>query len=266
MNGLRGAGRMRAAPVSLALALGFACAGAQAYALYPYDGPDGTRYLKWGDPHAGTDGGEVTWSLMPAGTPGDAAYCGDACPGVGGAAIQVETAPGAGFAWTPLESLADRIERVLARWSRASGIRFRRVADSGAAVNDPAAQPPATGVVRIGAFAFASGGGAVGYAPPPNGGTAAGDVLFDANSFYQFAPGAEGDAYDTTFAPNDFESLLLHELGHALGLAHPPYDGGCPVMQVAPACLGRINRRLDADDLAGARFLYDGLFADGFDE
>lgn len=259
--------RVRHAAQAIVFGLALLCThAARAYALYPYEGADGTLYLKWGDPHAGKDGGEVTWSLMPAGTPGAAAYCGDACPGNSVAAIEVEVAPGAGFAPVPLETLVDRVERTLARWSRATGIRFRRVADSGVAINDPSAQPPATGDIRIGIFAFASGGGAIGYAPPPNGGSAAGDVLLDANSFYQFAPGGEGDAYDTTFAPNDVESLLLHELGHAVGLAHPAVDGSCPVMQVAPACQGHVNRLLDADDLAGARFLYDSLFADGFEE
>ena len=36
-------------------------------------------------------------------------------------------------------------------------------------------------------------------------------------------------------------------------------------MQVDPACLGKINRQLGADDIAGARFLYDRVFASGFD-
>lgn len=58
------------------------------------------------------------------------------------------------------------------------------------------------------------------------------------------------------FAPNDFQSLLLHELGHAIGLAHPAFDGSCPVMRVHFNCLGKINRLLDADDIAGAQFLY----------
>jgi len=36
-------------------------------------------------------------------------------------------------------------------------------------------------------------------------------------------------------------------------------------MQVDAACLGKINRQLGADDIAGARFLYDRLFASGFE-
>ena len=127
------------------------------------------------------------------------------------------------------------------------------------AINDAGAVPPDTGQIRIGVFAFASGGGAVGYAPPPNGGTGSGDILFDANSFYAFNSGGEGDPFDAgSTAPNDFETLLLHELGHAIGMAHPPHTpgGDCPVMDVDGECYGKINRELDADDIAGIQFLY----------
>lgn len=227
------------------------------FAVFDYDGGGETLYLKWGDNHAGTPGGLITWSLIPAGTPGNAAYCGDACPGTALDALQLENFPGGGFTLTPLASFVPRIEAALARWSAVADIRFVRLeTDSGVAINDPTAVPNVTGHLRIGVFAFASGGGAVGYAPPPNGGTGAGDILFDANSFYQFAPNAEGEPYDTFFAPNDFETLLLHELGHALGLAHPPVDGTCPVMQVDAACFGIVNREPDADDVAGLQFLY----------
>jgi len=237
----------------------------QAFALFPFLSGNETLYLKWGDNHAGTAGGIVTWSLLPAGTAGSL-YCGDACPGVSRAAILIENAPGAGFSERPLSELEPLIAAALARWAGPTGIRFVKLAaDSGLAINDPGALPPATGQIRIGVFAFSSGGGAVGFAPPPNGGTGAGDVLFDANSFYQFAPGNEGSTFATSFAPNDFESLLTHELGHALGLAHPQFDGSCPLMQVHASCLGIVNRQLDDDDLAGARFLYQPLFANGFE-
>jgi hypothetical protein len=223
---------------------------------------DATHSLKWGDNLNGTPGGVVTWSFIPAGTAGSG-YCGTACPGVAVDSINMEISPGGGFTSVSLTSLESYITAAMNTWAAAANISFVKVgSDSGAAINDPGAVPPATGQIRIGVFSFDSGGGAVGYAPPPNGGTGAGDVIFDANSYYQnypFAPDAEGTAYDTTYAPNDFQSLLLHELGHAIGLAHPAADqfnGSCPVMEANAACFGKINRALDADDIAGARFLY----------
>jgi Matrixin len=126
---------------------------------------------------------------------------------------------------TPLTDLEARVTAALDKWAAVADISFAKLpSDSGVAINDPTAVPSATGQIRIGVFAFSSG--------------------------------AEGDAYDTTFAPNDFETLLLHEVGHTFGLAHPVFDGTCPVMQADSACFPMINRELDADDIAGAQFLY----------
>jgi Matrixin len=253
--------------VALASALLLPASPARGYALFPYDSNGETLYLKWADNHAGTAGGAVSWSLIPPGTPGSATFCASACPGSSLAAINIENGPGQGFSAVPLTQLRGRIAALFARWSAATGLRFVELpSDSGLAINDPGAQPPATGQIRIGIYAFSAGGGAVGYAPPPNGGSGAGDILLDANSFYQFAPGAEGQPFDTTFAPNDFDSLLLHEMGHAVGLAHPPDDlTTCPVMQSLPRCWGVVQRQLDADDRAGAQFLYGSIFSAGFE-
>ena len=243
--------------VALLLAAGFHGSSASAFSVFPFDDAGQTRYLKWGDNSAGTPGGVVSWSFIPAGTSGSASYCGNSCPGTSLSSINILNQSTGMFESTPISSLADQVNAALSAWSSVANISFTGPdSDSGAAINDSGAVPPATGQIRIGVFAFSSGGGAVGFAPPPNGGTGAGDVIFDANSFYQFAPGNEGDMYDPTFAPNDFETLLLHELGHAIGLAHPPFDGSCPVMQVDSACFPFINRQLDPDDIAGAQFLY----------
>lgn len=238
----------------------------RAFEVFPFASGAETLYLKWGDNHAGTPATVIYWSLIPPGTVGNVGYCGDACPGLSLASLQLENAPGTGFSARTLLELEPQIRFALAQWSALTGIRFVKLDnDSGVAINDPAALPNATGQIRIGIFAFSSGGGAVGFAPPPNGGSGAGDLLFDANSFYQLAPGAEGAPFSTTFAPNDLLTLLVHELGHVIGLAHPAFDGSCPVMQVHASCLGLINRIPDADDIAGARFLYGHLFADGLE-
>jgi Matrixin len=244
------------------------CCNASAYVTYP-DPDDPTQYLKWGaDNHAGTPGGTIYWSFIPAGTSGSA-YCGNACPGTSGDSINIQIAPAAGFTLTKITTLEPQITAMMAEWSAVTGIRFVKLdSDSGVPINDPSAAPPTTGQIRIGVFAFSSdvSEAGAGFAPPPNGGTGAGDILFNSNDYYQFAPGNEGDSFDTTYAPNDIESLILHEFGHAaVGLNHPPNNGTCPVMCVESECLGIIKRQLTADDIAGAQFLYGEIFFNGFD-
>ncbi len=256
--------RLIAVTCVLLLAL---AAPAMAFVVNSYIDGGETLYLKWGDNHAGISGGTVYWSWIPPATAGSV-YCMDACPGSSGSSINVEISPGGGFVLTPLSSLEPQIVAAMARWTAHTGIHFVKLdSDSGVPINDPTAAPPATGHIRIGVFAFggSANGAAVGYSPPPNGGTGAGDILFNASAYYQIAPGSEGDHYDTTFAPNDFESLALHELGHAIGFEHPLYDGTCPVMSADLLCLGVIRRQLGSDDIQGAYFLYDTLLLDGFD-
>lgn len=238
--------------ILLAGACALAAQQASAFAVAPIDAG---HSLKWGDNSNGSAGGTIHWSFIAAGSAGSA-YCGTACPGNALTSLNIENSPGTGYSLTSLSSLASVITATFSKWSSVANISFVGPdADPGLAINDPAAGTPE---IRFGVFAFSSGGGAVGFAPPPNGGSGAGDILFDANSFYAFQAGNDGDAFpNASTAPNDFASLLLHEMGHALGLAHPsPADAGCQVMDVSPACLFHINRELDADDIAGAQFLY----------
>jgi hypothetical protein len=234
---------------------------AAAYNLFgPYDWGGDLVYPKWGDIHAGTPGGTVEWSIIPDGTPIDPLMTD---PNITGTSSFNALIDGLGRT----EALA-AIERVFQRWSDAANIYFVEVPDSGEPWVGPGAIPPTTGRLRIGAYAIAGSVGAVGFAAPPNGGTTLeGDVIFNSNSLFQFAAGAEGDLIDfyqppTFFFHNDFEGLLLHEVGHTLGLAHSDV---CSVMSVDFDCYKFLNRIPDPDDVAAVQFLYGPALAADFD-
>lgn len=224
---------------------------------YPWGTEGDTYYSKWGDYfNAGTPGGTITWSIMPDGTTIDPSF------------------PDANFSGTSsLNSIMNSlghaqavaaIERAFDHWSAAANIYFVQVADSGAPLNEGSAYPPATGLIRFGAFPIANfGGGAVGYAPHPNGfSSLEGDVLLNANNTFFFDDGAEGEAIDVY---NDFESLVIHEIGHAIGIDHA--DAGVQsVMSVDPNIYQYVNRELDADDIAAVQFLYGPALASDFNK
>lgn len=241
---------MRFRPLFRQLAIIFAVCGpvspAVGYNLFgPYPwGDDGTTYYnKWGDIFTpGSPGGTITWSIMPDGTTIDPAFND---PNITGVSNLNAIMTGLGYE----QSLA-AIERSLAQWSAAANIYFVQVPDSGEPFHGANATSPHTGQIRLGAFAINASIGAVGYAPPPNGGNLEGDVLLNSNSTFFFDDGAEGELIDVF---NDFEGLVLHELGHAIGLDH---SGAQSVMSVDYEIYKYVNRILDPDDVAAAQFLY----------
>lgn len=241
-----------------------ACAGAaQAYVVIPVGGTD---YNKWGASlAAGTPGGVVTWGFMAAGTAGSS-YCGDACPDSSVLGLPNFYADPASSNTTSELSLLDlqpTLQAAFDKWGDVANVQFQYVGvdNSGLAINDPAATSP---MIRIGAFNFNNSfAAAVGYSPPPNGGTGAGELLFNTAVGYQLASGTEGSALQLFpagggFYMNDIKGLALHEIGHTLGLLHSADAGAVMCGNPTANCsnLEQVTQQLRVDDIAGAQFLY----------
>ena len=246
----------------LTLAL-LACAGAtQAYTVIPQGGGN---YSKWPSAGAaGTPGGLVTWGFIAAGTPGSV-YCGAACPGSSTLTLPNFYAdPANNNTTTPLSllNLQAPLQAAFDKWSAVAQVQFQFVGidNSGLAINDPAAIVP---MIRVGAFAFNGFFAAVGFSPPPNGGTGEGDLLFNTQVGFQLASGAEGSALQQFpagggFYMNDIHGLALHEIGHTLGLLHSVDNTSVMCGDPTANCgnLTLVTQQLKSDDIAGAQFLY----------
>lgn len=250
------------APLAGALCLA-AALPASAFVVNP-TGPG--EYTKWGTSNvAGTAGGLVTWGFMAAGTPGSA-YCGDACPGSSTLSLPIYYAdPANSNTASSLDvlSLQAQIQAAFDQWAAIANVTFQYVGvdSSLSPINDPAATSP---MIRIGAFAFANSfSAAVGYSPPPNGGTGSGELLFNTNVGFQLASGTEGSALQLYpqgggYYMNDINGLVLHEIGHTLGLGHSADASTVMCGNPTAGCanLDHITQQLKADDIAGAQFLY----------
>ena len=147
-----------------------------------------------------------------------------------------------------------------AAWDAVSGLSFTRVADCGFPFNDPRCTTPDIRVLfgtgahggRGTDIPFDGPGGSVGHAfdPIPAAGTAAGDIHLDDGEDWKV---------DGRSIP-DIQAMTMHELGHALGLRHPP-NSECPLRSSPTrptmcATTFGADRTLAPDDIAGIQALY----------
>lgn len=186
-------------------------------------------------PTAWTYSSRITYSFMPDGT------------SIGGVPSSLSQTMNA---IAPTATWQNQIEQAASLWESSANLNVAQVPDSG----DPAGVPgnqqddPRFGDIRIGAVPLGAGVFAETFLPPPsNGGTIAGDILFNSNVTFGINGGI------------DLETAAAHELGHALGLGestdpnavmYGTYDG--------------IKDSLDSDDIAGIQSIYGAPQYDAF--
>ena len=219
-----------AAPLlALVLLLG-QVAPASAFALGP------TSPGKWGPEALGT-GATVTWSLMPDGTPAPGDH-------IGGSSLFASILDVLG----PTATTA--ISNAFDTWVSVTNLTILQVGDTGLPFDNVNATGANAGDIRFGGYAFDGVFGVLAHAylPPENGVTAAGDAHFDIAEPWVLSVLPEGSP---TPGQIDWETVLLHELGHSLGLDHSTAPGA-----VMTAFYSGVHRVLSPDDIAGIQTLY----------
>ncbi len=223
---------------------------------------------KWDDPNFGT-GAVVTWSFVTPGAglssePAIADLSGTNTLGSGDPAwdirYKIDTQFGAG-------AFDAAVQRAMDTWSRAANLRFVQVADSGA----PFAGST-TPDIRIAAYHFpeSSFSGGAAWGPPgddlqfPD--ALSGDLALNDRNRFTIASGPDGTPLPTDQGVylNDVEGLILHELGHALGLGHSDLIQGVMCGYIYPGDVWdgslcdytHVNHVLHPDDVTGMRVIY----------
>lgn len=169
----------------------------------------------------------ITWSIAPDGTQWD--------HGVNNINATFDAEMGAGR-WEP------EIARALSSWGAVAGLTFTEVSDDGEpeAVNGLDQADSRFGDIRIGGYPYSQHDSSVlGQTYyPGSGGTIAGDIEINTNIKFSVGQGV------------DIFGVMLHETGHALGLAHSTNPDAVmwPVYHPVSG--------LALDDIAGIQALY----------
>ncbi len=169
----------------------------------------------------------ITYSFMPDGT------------NVGGVSSVLFQTMNASY---PTAEWQGQIEQAATLWEANAHLNLALVPDGGEAVGTSGDQQddPRFGDIRIGAVPLASGVLAETFLPPPsNGGTDAGDILFNSNIQWQIGTGY------------DLATVAAHEFGHALGLGESTVSSA-----VMYGTYNGIKTALVSDDISGIQSLY----------
>jgi len=197
--------------------------------------------------------GSATWSLMPSAVGLDVALANPQSPlfdpDHSGPSTSMDGL--LGNLNSSVEEIA-AINAALSVWDAASGFTsLGMVLDGGALAGGPTATMGHLGDIRIGAYPFIFGVLAGAFMPGTEvlfgaGGTVGGDVHMNNAVFWV------DDSTDVFSDPDvDFFTVMLHELGHALGLGHSSDSSA-----VMNATYMGARRTLSADDVQGIQAIY----------
>ncbi len=153
----------------------------------------------------------------------------------------------------PTEVWKDEIRQAFAIWSQKANIDFAEVPDGGQRLGYGGyAQQgdPNVGDIRI--FGTDLGFPLAGafYPPPSNGSSMAGDIIFNTNQNWDI---------DSTY---DLQTVAIHEVGHAIGMAHADLSNPEAVMY---SSYNALKQTLSDDDRDGVRSIYGKRPKDDFD-
>ena len=141
------------------------------------------------------------------------------------------------------------VAEALQTWAASSNLNFTETGDGAYGFNTSGQSQgdPRFGDIRVGGYAFASSTIAQTYGPPPNGSTAGGDVELNTN--YNFGPSGQ----------YDLETVLIHEVGHSLGLGESPQPSS-----LMYSYYSGVRHDLGAADVEGIQSIYGPRVADLF--
>jgi hypothetical protein len=170
----------------------------------------------------------ITWSIMPDGTNYGWATSNlqSRMRGIFGSDWEVE------------------IQKAVAKWQAVANVQLVQVADNGDDWGSGDAQQGDTrfGDIRIGGYNFGNSTLGSAFKPPPvNNFSIAGDIIMNT-----------GQTWSPTNGTFSFETVMTHELGHALGLSHSSTSG---FNQMYPVYNG-YKPNLSTNDISSIQSLY----------